>query len=151
MTVPIYVVALVVALGMGWNADRTGQKAYHVLAACGWGVISFIICVTVDNPAVKYTFICFGSAGIWTAVPLFLSWMVTMFEGRQKRAVCIALINGIGNLASVYGSFFWPANTAPKYAMGFAITTALLGVSLLINGFNKWKYNDKGWRHLKEN
>lgn len=100
MTVPIYCVALVIALFMGWNADRTRQKAFHVIAACSWGLISFIICVTVKSIPVRYTFICLGGAGVWSAVPLFLSWMVTMFEGREKRAVCIALINGVGNLAS---------------------------------------------------
>lgn len=44
----------------------------------------------------SYAFIAFGGAGIWTAVPIFLSYMVTGFEGREKRAVCIALINGFG-------------------------------------------------------
>lgn len=97
MTVPIYCVALVIALFMGWNADRTRQKAFHVIAACAWGVVSFVICVTVKSIPVRYTFICFGGAGVWSAVPLFLSWMVTMFDGREKRAVCIALINGVGN------------------------------------------------------
>jgi hypothetical protein len=44
----------------------------------------------------SYAFICFGGAGIWTAVPLFLSFMVGQFEGREKRAVSIAIINGFG-------------------------------------------------------
>lgn len=51
----------------------------------------------------RYAFIAFGGAGIWTAVPIFLSYMVTGFEGREKRAVCIALINGFGeSCANVY-------------------------------------------------
>jgi hypothetical protein len=53
MTVPIYCVALVISLCMGWNADRTGQKAYHLLAACVWGAVSFILCVTVSNTTVR--------------------------------------------------------------------------------------------------
>ena len=146
MTVPIYCVALVVALAMGISADKTGQKAYHVIGACGLGVISFVICVAVKNPHVKYAFICFGGAGVWSAVPLFLSWMVTMFDGREKRAICIALINGVGNLASIYGSFFWPAKDGPRYTKGFAITTALMGVSGLVMIFNKWRFGDKGVR-----
>jgi hypothetical protein len=44
----------------------------------------------------RYAFICFGGAGIWTAVPLVLSFMVGQFEGREKRAVSIAIINGFG-------------------------------------------------------
>lgn len=53
MTVPIYCVVLVFALVGGYSADKTGQKAYHVLAACVLGAVSFIICVTVKNNAVR--------------------------------------------------------------------------------------------------
>jgi hypothetical protein len=148
MTVPIYCVALVIALFMGWNADRTRQKAWHVITACTWGLLSFIICVTVKSVPVRYTFICFGGAGVWSAVPLFLSWMVTMFDGREKRAVCIALINGVGNLASVYGSFFWPATDGPRYVKGFAITSAFMGFAALVNLFNKWKFGDRGAKKI---
>lgn len=49
----------------------------------------------------RYAFIAFGGAGIWTAVPIFLSYMVTNFEGREKRAVSIALINGFGTCCLV--------------------------------------------------
>jgi hypothetical protein len=96
MTVPIYVVALVVSLGMGWNADRTKQKPWHIIAATVLSAISFILTVAIGNADVKFAFICFGGAGIWTAIPLFLSWMVGNFEGKEKRAISIAMINGFG-------------------------------------------------------
>lgn len=87
MTVPIYAVSLVISLSFGYSADRTNAKALHIAAACLLSAISFILCAAVRNAAVRYTFICFGGAGIWSAVPLFLSYMVTQFEGREKRAV----------------------------------------------------------------
>lgn len=144
MTVPIYVCVLAIALLVGYSADRTGLKAYHVIAMSAIGTISFIICVVTTNPAVIYTFIVFGSSGIWAGLPVFYSWMVTMFDGREKRAISIALINGFGNLASIYGSFFWPSNSAPRYVMGFAITTALLAAIGVISAFNKWRFGDRG-------
>ena len=161
MTVPIYVVSLTISLSMGWNADRTNQKPWHIIAATVLGAVSFVITATVNVAAVKYAFICFGGAGIWTAVPLFLSWMVGNFEGREKRAVSIAMINGFGesrvvcgsvlgtaandllvfpgNLASVYGSFIWPKSDAPKYTAGFATTTALIAAGGVVVFLLKWK------------
>ena len=53
MTVPIYVVAMVISLSMGWNADRTNQKAYHIIAATIWSAVSFVICATVKKAAVR--------------------------------------------------------------------------------------------------
>lgn len=49
-----------------------------------------------------------------------------------------------GNLASVYGSFFWPSHTAPKYIMGFSLTTAFSGVALMLVLGAKFVYGDKG-------
>ncbi|GHJ88605.1 hypothetical protein NliqN6_5007 [Naganishia liquefaciens] len=146
MTVPIYVVAMVISLSMGWNADRTNQKAYHIIAATIWSAVSFVICATVKKAAVRqvveYAFIAFGGAGIWTAVPIFLSYMVTNFEGREKRAVSIALINGFGNLASVYGSYIWPKQDAPQYKAGFAATTGLIAAGGLVTAFARYKYGN---------
>lgn len=53
MTVPIYCVALVFALTAGYTADRTGQKAWHVLGACILAAASFVVCVTVRNAGVR--------------------------------------------------------------------------------------------------
>lgn len=54
------------------------------------------------------------------------------------------MINGFGNLSSVYGSFFWPSSTGPQYVPGFAVTTALCGSAAVLVLFTKWKYGDKG-------
>jgi hypothetical protein len=73
--------------------------------------------------AIRYVFICFGGAFLWAAQPLYLSFLAPYFPDRHERAVVIALgeetvlplrqgsslivpqikVNGIGNLASVYG------------------------------------------------
>ncbi|WVQ82889.1 hypothetical protein IAT38_005025 [Cryptococcus sp. DSM 104549] len=145
MTVPLYVVALVVALATGISSDHFRQKGFHAAGACGLSLVSFVICATVKNTTVRYVFIAFGGAGVWTAVPIFLSWMITMFDGREKRAVSIALINGFGNLSSVYGSFFWPASDAPLYHKGFGITTALVGAAGLSMLLARWKFGDRGF------
>jgi hypothetical protein len=116
MTVPIYFVALAIAMAAGFNADRTGQKAYHVMGACAAGCISFVICASVgdfkvspdsrtclhlviaDALKVRYVFICFGGAGIWTAVPIYLSWVVTMyvpFDLRSLRSRTMLIFEGL--------------------------------------------------------
>ncbi|KAJ9112215.1 hypothetical protein QFC22_006299 [Naganishia vaughanmartiniae] len=145
MTVPIYVVAIVISLSLGWNADRTNQKAWHIVGACAMSALSFIICATVKKSAVRY--------------------MVTNFEGREKRAVSIAIINGFGeaffpktsllrgsltetlfpvpgNLASVYGSFLWPSSDAPLYHTGFGTTTGLIALGGVVTTFIRLRYGN---------
>lgn len=96
MTVPIYAVTLVINLIMGYSADYTGKKAYHVVGCAILAVVSFIICAASKNFSVRYAFICFGFAGVQCCVPLLISWEVTMFPGRERRAVSVPVINGFG-------------------------------------------------------
>ncbi|KAL8276310.1 hypothetical protein RQP46_011276 [Phenoliferia psychrophenolica] len=114
MTIPIYVVSLVISLAVGYNADRTNQKALHFVCACIAGAASFVV--------------------------LYLSYMITQFEGREKRAVSIAIINGLGGLASIYGSFIWPSETAPRYLAGFATTTGLIVAAGAVMLLFQYKY-----------
>jgi hypothetical protein len=101
MTVPIFAVTLVINLAMGYSADYTGQKAYHVVGCASLAVVSFMICAATTNFAVRYTFICLGFAGVQCCVPLLISWEVTMFPGREVRAVAVPVINGFGKCLEV--------------------------------------------------
>lgn len=144
MTVPIYAVALVLSLTGGFIADRTRQKAMVIAGFASMSTICYVICAVVQNPKVKYAMICFGAGGVWTVIPVFLSWVIIMFDGREKRAVSIAAVNGFGNLSSIWGSFFWPSHDAPRYVMGFAITCALCGTAVIVVLITKWRFGDKG-------
>ncbi|KAL7416444.1 major facilitator superfamily transporter [Mrakia frigida] len=138
MTAPIYAAALVVSVCVGYSSDHFNEKPFHVLGATIIAGISFIITATVPNDAVKYTFILFGGCGIWSAVPLCLSYCLANFKNNETRAVAIAIINGLGNTASIYGAYIWPANSAPSFTLGFACTTAFVlfgGICTVINRF----------------
>ncbi len=170
MTVPIYAVTTVVTLALGYSADHTGQKAYHVAGCSALAVVSFVICAAVDRMAVRYAFICFGFAGVQASVPLLISWEITMFPGRERRAVSVPVINGfgefflfflsfffclyiplkryIGNLASVYGSFIWPAEDAPRYITGFAVMTAFMLIAGATALLVKRIWDDKGLERI---
>ena len=79
-----------------------------------------------------------GKNRIWSATPLFLSYALSNFKQREQRAVSIAIINGLGNLASVYGSYIWPSKSAPRYKVGFGCTTGFIlfgGCMVMVNRF----------------
>ncbi|OAG40889.1 hypothetical protein AYO21_04966 [Fonsecaea monophora] len=148
MTVPIYAVTLVVTVATGFSADHTRQKAYHVVGCSVLAIVSFIICAASTHFSVRYAFICFGFAGVQACVPLLISWEVTMFPGRERRAVSVPIINGFGNLASVYGSFIWPAEDAPRYIMGFAVMTSFMFIAGAVAFVIKKIWDDKGLERI---
>ena len=123
MTIPIYAVAFVGILFFCFLSDYRKERGHYVSITAGGAALSFIITVAVDNKKVKYAFLCFAVGCVYAACPLTLLWVSKVFQHpAEKRAVAIAIVNALGNSASIYGSFLWPTNTAPRYVQGFATT-----------------------------
>ena len=118
------------------------EKPWHVAACTVVAAVSFLVTAFVQNSVARYCFILFGGAGIWSAVPLFLSYALSNFTNREQRAVSIATINGLGNLASVYGSYIWPKTSGPKFIQGFSCTTAFVLIGGAATLANYWMVGD---------
>ena len=50
----------------------------------------------------------------------------------EVRAVALALVNSMGNLAQIYGSWLFPDEDAPKYLMGFGAISGMLVVGIVL-------------------
>ena len=123
MTIPIYAVAFVFILAFCFISDYRKERGHYISITAAGATISFIITVAVDDKKVKYAFLCFAVGFVYAACPLTLLWVSKIFQHpAEKRAVCIAIVNALGNSASIYGSFLWPSKTAPRYVQGFATT-----------------------------
>ncbi|KAH6669796.1 phthalate transporter [Halenospora varia] len=128
MTIPVYVVATVCLNIAAYSADRFQERRWHITAALTVGFVASLVCCIVTTPVVRYAMLCFVAAGIWTALPLILAWSSgTINLPAEKRAICLAMVNAVGNLSSVYGSRIWPSTTAPKYTLGWGVTAGFLG------------------------
>ncbi|KAH6669660.1 phthalate transporter [Plectosphaerella plurivora] len=147
MTIPIYIVAAVVLNIVAWNSDRILERRWHVSAMLGVGFIAATVCATVTNSVVRYTMMCLIAAGIWSSIPLILSWTsATITMPAEKRAIVLALVNAFGNFSSVYGSRIWPSHDSPAYRMGFGVTAGFLGGGMILAALTpticklfKWK------------
>ncbi|ATY63859.1 Major facilitator superfamily general substrate transporter [Cordyceps militaris] len=127
MTIPIYMVALVIVLVSCFSSDLQNERPKHIMVMAGISTISLIIVAAVENSKIRYAFLCFGCAGIWACSPLTLSYLSnTISQPAEKRAVAIAIVNALANLSSVYGSYIWPTNSAPKYIAGFSVSICLM-------------------------
>jgi MFS family permease len=123
MTIPIYGVALIGILTFCFLSDYHKERGHYVSLTAGIATISFIITVAVDNAKVKYAFLCFAVGGVYAACPITLLWVSKVFQHpAEKRAVSIAVVNALGNSASIYGSFLWPSKDKPRYVPGFSTT-----------------------------
>ncbi|KAK2020662.1 major facilitator superfamily transporter [Colletotrichum zoysiae] len=133
MTVPIYAVAAVCLNIVAWSSDRHVERRWHVAAPLALGFACSVVCAAVQAAVVRYVMICFVAAGIWSALPLVLSWASGVVSlPPEKRAIVLAMVNAFGNFSSVYGSRIWPSKDAPAYRVGFGVTAAFLGAGMVI-------------------
>lgn len=134
MTVPIWMVGTVFLLILPQSSDRTGDRRWHIAGGLAMSFVSAVISATVLNSAVRYTFICFYISGLYSTLPLILSWGSEVIGlPAEKRAVVIAMVNCIGNLSAIYGSQLWPSEDGPRYVKGFAAVAAFAGFSALLS------------------
>jgi Major Facilitator Superfamily len=133
MTIPVYMVAAVCLNVVAFSADRLEERRWHITGALFVGCLAAVVCAAVGQPVVRYVMLCFIASGIWTALPLILAWSSSTINlPAEKRAICLAMINAVGNLSSVYGSQIWPKKTAPRYTLGFAVTASFLGAGAVL-------------------
>jgi hypothetical protein len=50
----------------------------------------------------------------------------------EVRAIALALMNGMGNLAQIYGAYLFPSDDKPKYLMGFGVISGMLGFGVCV-------------------
>lgn len=118
---------------MAYSADRFSERRFHVTGALFVGFISCVLAATIPSTTVRYIMICFTASGIWSALPLILTWTSNVIDlPAEKRAIVLAIVNACGNFSSVYGSRIWPSWNAPGYTIGFAVTASFLGVGTVV-------------------
>lgn len=133
MTVPIYAVASLCLNILAWSSDRTQDRRWHITGALALGFLSSLVCAIVQAPVVRYVMLCFLATGIWSALPLILSWASsTVSLPPEKRAIVLALVNAFGNFSSVYGSRIWPDQDTPAFHIGFGVTAGFLGAAMVL-------------------
>ncbi|ORX99504.1 hypothetical protein BCR34DRAFT_592907 [Clohesyomyces aquaticus] len=118
MTVPLYVVAFAIAVPTCIFADR--MPAYRpVMAstALTFGALFCALSAGIYAYVPRYVFLCFINSALWTSNPLALSYAsVSMGPlNPETRAISLAIVNEMGNLAQIYGSYLFPEEDAPKF------------------------------------
>ena len=135
MTVPIYAVAFVCVAVTGYFCDRFPNRRGLVIAS--WLTLSMscsVAVVTVFGFKARYVLLVFLTAGLWSANAMSLSFASSTFSTEQKgiRAVALAFINSMGNLAQIYGAYLFPDEDGPKYLKGFKVILAMCCVGIVV-------------------
>lgn len=77
----------------------------------------------------RYALLVIMAAGLWSTNGLALSYASSTFSSmpRETRAVALAFVNAMGNLAQIYGAYLFPSKDMPKYLLGFGVISGMCG------------------------
>ena len=105
----------------------------------GWLTISLacsIATVVSTNFTARYVLLVFLTAGLWSTNALSLSFASSTFVALKQetsvRAVSLAFVNAMGNLAQIYGAYLFPSEDAPKYAKGFGVVSGMCALGIVV-------------------
>ncbi|KAJ7579925.1 major facilitator superfamily domain-containing protein [Mycena floridula] len=126
LAAPPWIAATIVCCLSAWNADRTGERFWHS-TIWWWGVIlGYIISLSTTNTAARYVSMFLMALG-YTAFSLTLVWVSNVIpRPPAKRAAAMGLINGVGNLGNLIGSYTWKAAWGPEYHQSMLISLCAL-------------------------
>lgn len=131
---PPWVFSTIVAFVISRYSDKTQKRYMFIVASSALAAVGFIISICTMNTAARYTSV-FLMAQISAAYMVIWGWINNVFAREPaKRAVAIALINGLSQTGNIIGAFVWPINWGPTYRYSYAICLAALGVSTTMFG-----------------
>lgn len=128
MTVPIFAVAFVITAIVGYFADKNSHLRGLILTVMmSVAMICSIIICAVYNFKARYALLVIMASGLWASNALALSYASVSFGNmsNETKAVALAFVNAMGNLAQIYGAYLFPSSDAPKYLMGFGVISGM--------------------------
>jgi hypothetical protein len=135
MTAPIYAVAFVCTAITTYFADFI--PLHRGLLITGWltfSLVTSILVCTIYSFTARYALLVLMAAGLWASNAVSLSFASATFGEMEPevRAIALALVNAMGNLAQIYGAYLFPLKDAPKYLMGFGVISGMLGFGAIV-------------------
>ncbi|KIY63734.1 MFS general substrate transporter [Cylindrobasidium torrendii FP15055 ss-10] len=133
LAAPPWILAAISCCVNAWHADRTGERFFHVAGWWWCTVLGFIIALSSMNVGARYVSMFLMAVG-YTGFAMTLVWVSnTVARPPAKRAAAIGLVNGIGNLGNLIGSYTWKSDWSPGYHPSMGISMGALVISSILS------------------
>ncbi|KAF5313900.1 hypothetical protein D9619_013007 [Psilocybe cf. subviscida] len=130
LAAPPWIIAAIICSLNAWHADKSGERFFHI---SGWWwsvVLGFIVSLSTTSTPARYISLFLMALG-YVGSGITLTWVAnTIPRPPAKRAAAIGIVNGLGNLGTVMGSYTWKSSWGPNYHQSMAISMGALVISI---------------------
>lgn len=143
MSIPIWMVGIVVTLSTSYASGKLSLRWPFVLAGAIFALVGFCIqYAQINPPGVRYFSLYIIAFGSFMQFPILIGWLNSNLRGRPQQAIASAVQLGVGNCANFVASNVFIKTQSPRYPVGFAtgIGLAALGVlcTILVTAALAW-------------
>ncbi|KAM5545340.1 hypothetical protein V8D89_000953 [Ganoderma adspersum] len=132
LTVPPYIVAIVVVMAWSIWSDRVKRRAPFLFSGLLLCLVGFAINITDAPIGVKYFGTYLVVIGGYAAHPAVIAWLTNNLAGHYKRAVGIAFQGIFGNTGGLIASNMFRSQDAPRYITGHGAEMGFVGMGLIL-------------------
>lgn len=137
MSIPIYIVACVIALVTALASDRLRHRFAFTLAGCVIATIGYVLLLCQNSiPIGAHYFALFAiTGGGYMTQPVLMGWLSNNMAGHYKQSISTAMQIGIGNCGGLVASNVFLTSEAPTYPTGFGISLGMVwicGISCVV-------------------
>ncbi|KAK4688320.1 MFS transporter, ACS family, allantoate permease, partial [Tremellales sp. Uapishka_1] len=141
LTVPIYAFGCIWTIFIAFLSDRLGKRYIGMMIGFTGATVGLAASYALPkhkNPGVRYFFLFWILAGLYSSFPGVLSWASTNAAGRGKRAMAGAIVLTIANLSSAIGTNTYLARQAPHYQLGYGLGMAVAASGVVVTFLLQW-------------
>lgn len=132
MSIPIWIVGIVVTLSTSYASGKLSLRWPFVLAGSVFALVGWCIqYAQLQSAGVRYFALYLIAFGSFMQFPILIGWLNSNLRGRPQQAIASAVQLGIGNCANFVASNVFIKGQAPRYPAGFATGIALGAVGTL--------------------
>ncbi|KAH6951695.1 major facilitator superfamily domain-containing protein [Fusarium avenaceum] len=145
VSAPPYVAAAISAIVFAKISDRFFWRMPFVAIPMVIVTVAYSVIISLNGEleakkGVAYFAIVLAVVGIYPIQAAAASWNANNIAPSSRRAIGIALMNCVGNVGGIVGSFMYLEKEKPKYHTGFGLSLAFGGTGLLVALFLEWSY-----------
>jgi MFS family permease len=154
LSAPPYVAAAASAIIFAKFSDRFYWRMPFVaipmvIVAVAYSILISLKGALAEKRGVAYFSVVLAVIGIYPIQAAAASWNANNIAPSSRRAIGIALMNCVGNVGGIVGSFMYPDTDKPKYFTGFGLSLAFGGTGILVAFFLEWSYKNANARKAK--
>ncbi|TFK86322.1 MFS general substrate transporter [Polyporus arcularius HHB13444] len=146
LTVPVYLVAVIMVMVWGVWSDHVQMRAPFVFAGLALSAIGYGINISNASIGAKYFGTFLVAIGGYASFPAINAWVPNNTSGHYKRAVALGVLVTFGNFGGIISGNVYRLQDEPRYRLGHALELLFIGIGLVLTPIvtlTYWKINRK--------